>query len=191
MSDERRWPVVTLVLTAIAVVVHVLPDSASALEWYRDSAEVWRWVTGHFAHFGGEHLLWNAGTFAALALLVESRSRVALLGCVVLSALAIPAGLSLLAPEVGSYRGLSGVDSALFAWLAIRLLRDEGLRGRGLVALGALVLLGAKLTFESVSGATLFVDSTRHAWVPVPLAHVLGGLCGAAIEASFRTGRRS
>jgi len=37
----------------------------------------------------------------------------------------------------------------------------------------------AKLVFELATGGTLFVDSPAAGMVPVPLAHVAGGLVGA------------
>jgi hypothetical protein len=48
-----------------------------------------------------------------------------------------------------------------------------------------MALLTAKIGFEAVTGATLFVDSrfvdsSRGGFQPLPLAHVVGGLCGAA-----------
>jgi hypothetical protein len=82
---------------------------------------------------------------------------------------------------MATYRGLSGIDSALFALLAVRVGRQSlsekdwlKLSIAGIIAGG----FAAKVGFEFVTGATLFVDSTAAGMTPVPLAHVVGGLVG-------------
>jgi hypothetical protein len=111
---------------------------------------------------------------------------------VLLSALLIPAAVWLACPELETYRGLSGVDSALLTLLAVGLLRD-GLRPggrRAVAAASAAVLLGfgAKLLYELASGAALFVDAGAAGFVPVPVAHAAGAAVGA-LGACARRGR--
>jgi hypothetical protein len=78
-----------------------------------------------------------------------------------------------------AYRGLSGIDSALFTNAAIQLYAD-GRRFRRpavqLVSAGLLVGFVAKLVYELVSGSTLFVDSTDFA--SLASVHVIGGFVG-------------
>jgi hypothetical protein len=100
---------------------------------------------------------------------------------VVLSAVLIPLTLWMFATWMTTYRGLSGIDSALFAMLAAVMLREAfAERDWSRLGLVATISLGfaAKVGFEIVSGATLFVDSSAAGMTPVPLAHVVGALVG-------------
>jgi len=84
-------------------------------------------------------------------------------------------------PAMSSYRGLSGIDSALFVLLVAGVLKER-LQDKSypamLVAGFTLLLLAGKILFEMVTGDTLFVSSTDAGFVPVPLAHAIGGICG-------------
>ena len=90
----------------------------------------------------------------------------------------------LVRPDIGHYRGLSGLDSALAATAALTILtrRDASwaLRLGGAAGLGGLVV---KITFEAGSGATLFLDTRSSEIVAVPLAHAVGVMVGLACGA--------
>lgn len=147
--------------------------------------EAWRIVTCHWTHWTADHLLWDLGVFVLLAALCWRLGRVRTAAALAASALLIPLALWRLEPGFDRYRGLSGLDSALFVLLAVALIRRERSTGRGgAVALlaGLLVAFAAKLAFEAVTGGTLFVDGSG-AFVPVPLAHLAGGVCGAVAAA--------
>ncbi len=142
--------------------------------------EVWRLLTGHLTHFTAEHLKWDVVVFVALGSLVELRNRRHFLGCVAGSALAVSLGVWWLQPQFSSYRGLSGVDSALFGYIAMDVLKlacDEGRRWPAFAAIVAMTLFLAKIVFELITGRALFVDSTAH-FDPVPLAHLVGAVAG-------------
>jgi hypothetical protein len=119
--------------------------------------------------------------FMVLGATLELRSRRALAFNVIGSAAAISAALWLLHPEVAEYRGLSGIDSALFLNVALVLLFEAHNRRQALLswALG-LLLVGftAKLGNEMASGATLFVDSSEAGFTPLPLVHAVGAAVG-------------
>jgi rhomboid family GlyGly-CTERM serine protease len=139
--------------------------------------EVWRLLTGHWTHWTLDHLLWDALTFLLLAALCETRiSRRALLIAVAGSALLISAGVWVALPGLSSYRGLSGIDSALFVLLAVALLRRESGAAAALAGVAVLLFL-AKAAWEVGTGSTLFIDAAG-SFVPVPLAHLLGGAWG-------------
>ena len=58
-----RLPIISVGLVVAAVVVHVLPGAAGALQYDRTAlarGEVWRLFTAHLAHFSGNHLAWDA-----------------------------------------------------------------------------------------------------------------------------------
>ncbi|HYG65343.1 MAG TPA: rhombosortase [Thermoanaerobaculia bacterium] len=194
-----RLPGVSLLLALPALVIYCLPALAARLEldWRAVSGgEVWRIVTGHWTHVSLDHLLWDVAAFAILATaceLRESCGRRRTLMTVGLAAVAIPITLWLALPGMIRYRGLSGIDSALFVLLAVTILKEElaaGRRGRVWVGALALAAFGAKLGFEAITGTALFTEASGGA-VPVPLAHLVGGLCGLAIAAMPYTPRRS
>ena len=167
-------------LTALAVAIFAVPSLAPALEFDQGKlAESWRVMTGHFTHFDLQHLFWDGVVFLALGDLIEPRGRGLLLGCIASSAVAIPLAVALWVPEVPTYRGLSGIDSALFT-LAMGLLLREALaekRGVHVIVFAALTLgFVGKVIYELLTGHTLFADSST--FTPVPLAHVVGAVVG-------------
>ena len=146
------------------------------------AGQTWRAFTGHFAHFSPTHFAWSGGAFAVLwAMAVVGAGAPRAVACLGLSSLAVAiaayAGTSL-----ETYRGLSGVDSALFVFVAVhalaRAVREREIpRAAGLVVcLGA---LGAKLWWEMPTGGSMFVPAAGDV-VPVPIAHVAGAVTGMA-----------
>jgi len=149
--------------------------------------ELWRFLTGHFTHWNLDHLCWDLSVFVVLGALCERRGRGAFLACVLGSAGAISLYALLALPELPVYRGLSGIDTGLFALLAVGLFADARARGnRGVQRLiaAAVMSLVVKTLFEFTTGGTLFVDHAEAAFVPVTMAHVLGAVVGLAVGLS-------
>jgi rhomboid family GlyGly-CTERM serine protease len=182
----RRLPVVSLLLVVFAVAVSVWPGLAGWLQYDRAAiarCEVWRLVTSHFTHWSADHLFWDAMAFAALGCLCERNGVGSFLRCLSLSAFLIPVMLWFTQPLMATYRGLSGIDSALFALLATRVVREAASdKNRLKLVVAGIVSVGfaAKVGFEFSTGTTLFVDSAAAGLIPVPLAHVVGGIVGIA-----------
>jgi rhomboid family GlyGly-CTERM serine protease len=133
------------------------------------------------AHYSFDHFFWDLSAFGLLGLACERRSRARFLVCVTISAVAIALAVWFVLPGMTAYRGLSGVDSALFALLCVELW-TEGVRSRRptLVA-GAAACLTAflfKISFELLTGHNLFVETLESGTVGVPLAHVVGATVG-------------
>jgi rhomboid family GlyGly-CTERM serine protease len=172
-------------------------DSASVWLQYDRQAiadgQLWRLVTGHLVHFGLEHLFWDAAVFALLAVLcwrLGPRRCLVSLGA---ATLAIPAVLFVLQPGLATYRGLSGLDSALYVTAAVtlglRLWRDRR-RAWAVAAFASLAALGAKVAFELATGQALFVDAASLGFVPVPLAHATGAAAGMLAASAGDAARR-
>ena len=190
----KRFPCLTLILASAANAIKTSPGLTEALQFDRSAfsrGEIWRLVTGHFTHFGADHLRWDVIAFVAFGSLVEFRSRQAWVYCVAISAVVISFGVSWLQPQFALYRGLSGIDSALFAFVTTDLVR-EGRRAKDklMIGLGALALCGfvAKCVYELVSGRTLFVES-GDTFQPVPLAHLLGAVVGVLTTQEWKNRR--
>jgi hypothetical protein len=110
-----------------------------------------------------------------------------MLATICLSAACISAAL-LLTPSVMAYRGLSGIDSALFGMLAMRLIgrgADPSMRP---IALAALLLFLAKITWEFHVGRALFVAS-EGIFRPFPMGHLVGLIVGMAVGARIENRR--
>lgn len=156
--------------------------------------EVWRLLTCHWVHWSPEHLQWDL--VASLGLVVACRAHLRqAAAALAASSLAIPLAILVLQPRLATYRGLSGLESALFVQAAVALLlaaratslgadatRSARLRAAvpRLAACAALAGFTVKMLWEATTGGGFFVDTAADGFQPVPLAHLIGGLCGAA-----------
>ncbi len=172
-----RWPVVTIGVVVTAILAHVFGlGEAWQLDWARGAGgEPWRLVTSQLTHWDGEHLFWDVTTFAVLGAVCEILAPRRYLCCLLMSFTILPAVVYALVPDLTAFRGLSGVDCALFALVAGHCVnsRDSELQLAGWLAAGVVT---AKVCFELVTGRALFFDSSSIA--PVPLAHALGAALG-------------
>lgn len=168
----------------LSLCLHLSPAASRWAQFDRaaiESGELWRWVTGHWAHWNAEHFLLDAVVFGALATPCARRSPGRLIWALGLAALAIPISVFLVLPEMTYYRGLSGLDAALAALLCAQVLREA--RGSkelvsSWIATVILLALGAKILYELLTGDALFLDQTAAGFVPVPLAHGVGAAAG-------------
>ena len=139
------------------------------LSFDRRWSEPWRLFTGHLVHWSFDHLAWDLAVFVGLGVACELQSRRRTAAAVALAALAIALGTPLLAPGLTTYRGLSGLDAALFSLLAGRCLRRASPSARAAGALALLALAG-KIGWELATGVPLFLTGTPGVAV-VPAAH--------------------
>jgi len=172
-------------MTLFALFIAVIPDLQPVLQFDSvaiASGEVWRFVTGHLTHWNADHLFWDLAVFAVLGFNCERRDCRAFVGCVGGSIVLISMYQLFLQADLQTYRGLSGIDSGLFALLAVFLIRDSiqtGDKTMITLILTALLAFGAKNGWEFTTGATVFVKSAG-AFIPVPMAHFLGAVAGFA-----------
>jgi rhomboid family GlyGly-CTERM serine protease len=188
MNMLSRIPYASLLLTAAALVIYALPGAATMLQYDRTAiaaGELWRILSGHWTHHSASHLFWNVLAFLILAAQCERLNRFSFYTCLTSSAILIPLALLVTAPQLQINRGLSGIDSALFALLLATLLREEIPRQR-LLPLATLctflLLFVTKTGYEAVTAQGVFVDSLGDNFVPVPLAHVMGVIIGILIS---------
>ena len=188
IAAARRSGGVSLLLAGLAAAVYLSPPAvARALEYDRgliSAGQLHRVITCHFAHWNHDHFVWDAMLFLILAIDRERAGRRQMLGALFLAAVAIPCALLMFQPEMLLYRGLSGLDSALFVLLCLDVARERAREGEMRWVMMCAVLLAAflvKSAIEFTTGAAIFVDSRRAGFVAVPLAHLIGGLAGAAV----------
>ena len=183
----RRTPRVTLLLTFAAVVIHLFFSLRVQLLYDRSDLvhhELWRLLTCHWVHLSWDHLFWSAITFLGLGSLCELLDKKKYYATVAVSTLLIPAAIWWGLPDLVVYGGLSGLDCALYALLMVLLIKHEiRSRNRLWVACFSLLLVGliAKIIYETITGQTIFVNNSHSGMVPVPLAHLVGGVVGTTI----------
>ena len=168
------------VVAMICIVFLLWPDGFTAVRWQRGAisdGQWWRVISAHFAHLGLLHACANlAGMALVIELLGASVRAADAVWVMLVSALAIVAGLAWLNPAVVWYAGLSGVVHGLWAGCALLGCRRPAVPAPKLAlhaaALGVLVL---KLMLPSlpwgamVSGLPVVTQS-----------HLYGALGGAA-----------
>ncbi len=188
----RCFPV-TVLIASLAIVAWLCPAVTALLEL--DFAAVaggqwWRLLGGHVTHFGAEHLFWDLLMFVVLGAACERKHPrafgIALGGLMLGTSIAI----GVWCPAISSYRGLSGLDTALFVWFLADQIVASAQRTRWKAAMlwaTPLVGLVAKLVFEAATGQTLFVDSA--AFQPLVEAHLAGVVGGLVCVTVFRTQR--
>lgn len=193
---RRRWPFATLVIVLAVLAVFAGGEVVQSLLQY-DAAAIrsgqwWRLFTQHLTHWDGSHLFWDSVAFLVLGVACELRHRTRFLVCLALSAPLISLTLLANLPWLYLCRGLSGLDSALFAvvvWqTAVENTREGGAKPdarRVLVAGIAALLFVGKCLYEQRTGAMLFVNNSPDGPVVVYLAHLAGFACGLAVAAAL------
>lgn len=182
----RTLPWITLTCAATALLIHRLPGIASTCEFDRTAlanGEFWRVVSSHFVHFNDSHLRWDLIGLLVLGTWAEMLARARWALSLALAALAIPAAVWWAQPHLDTYRGLSGLACVPFGLIVVHLLRSARReRDRALGAVASIAALGflGKTAYEALFDATLFAQANG-AFVPVPLAHLIGFLCGAGV----------
>jgi rhomboid family GlyGly-CTERM serine protease len=147
-------------------------------------------LTGHFTHWSDEHLAWDLLVFFVLGLMYEARGRSRYVTLLFAASIVIALGVWTLVPDLQTYRGLSGIDTALFTSIAFTLLQAayrEQRRGTVMLVAALLVCLGGKITFEMFTAQGVFVDASIAGFQPLPLAHLLGAAVGMALGLTGRS----
>ena len=179
----------SLLVCVAALAVGPWSPWSEALQFERAAiarGETWRLFTGHLTHGSWDQLLWEVGAFALLAPLCMRQNPWKFYVCLAASAPVVSFAIWAGRPELETYRGLSGIDSALFTMLSLQLLQAS-LRERRWFHFHAraaiLFFFAAKLAYESLTGGTVFV---RGGAEPVALAHVAGAAVGAVVALAVR-----
>ncbi|HWE96347.1 MAG TPA: rhombosortase [Tepidisphaeraceae bacterium] len=179
-----RVPAITLCTSLAACAIFALSNASTFLQ-YNVAAlrhgQLWRLFTCHFTHFSASHLFWSGLAFLVLGATCELRDAKRFVVCCLSSALLISLGVWWMLPAVTTYRGLSGIDSALFTLSAVTILRDSRhgeRRGTVWVVIATLIAFGGKIVFEFCTDRCVFV-SNAVSFAPVPLAHLIGAIVGA------------
>lgn len=173
---------VCLTITLICLVLHLVPAIQPLAEFQFSDFRFDRplsLLTCHWLHWSESHLIWDLAVFVCIGILCETSDARSFRQTLLISSIAVPLLVLMTAPELQCYRGLSGLDSALFGLLVTRLLwqsvRQGDRRGAGFYAV-FLVAQFLKILAETKAQGNLFV--TNGDFIPVPLAHLVGAVIG-------------
>ncbi len=196
MIDYLKTIPLTISISLLAILAFAFPQFLIGLEYGTHVSPIDQIVSlfgCHLLHWSSEHLFWDLGMFALLGAICERISRRTFAVVLVLSAVFIPPLVGIYEPAVETYRGLSGLDTAIFGMAVVHFLIEK-LRERdktgSFINLGLLIGMVGKIVHEMISGSTIFVESTGFS--PVPIAHVVGAIIGilAGIWIGFQLGTK-
>ena len=156
----------------------------SALQYDRigilEHSQFWRLLSGHFTHWGCEHFIWDALAFLIASFVLLRISFFKLIFVILFSILFISLWILCFDPSVRYYRGLSGVDEALFFFLTLSVIFFS-IKNRSytacLTGIIFLSFLSIKLGYEFFSGKMLFVGNISGAKLLLS-AHFAGAVAG-------------
>ena len=171
-------------IVLIAVVIQLSGILQSALQFDRQAVaagQLWRLLTCHLVHCGWSHLLADMFGFATLWWLACRRPR-PVPWLALASAVLIGLSLCLLAPDIQIYRGMSGVNFALFGYLLVIRLRTDSrlLRWVSLICLGLLIV---EVVHELITGRAMTANSLPEGVIVVGVVHAVGLALGIVFGA--------
>ena len=181
-NKTDNLPVITFILALCSFLVSSTSLSQT-LQYDRIAVaggQLWLLITGHLSHWSGDHLFWDLLVFVVLGVMVERRSRQGFTLCLTLSAILISTILWFWQQDMDCYRGLSGLDSALFGYLTLSMIRERiesrDYKGAGVIFVASTIFL-LKIVYEILTQQSVFAASAG-LFTPVPLAHLAGGVVG-------------
>lgn len=149
--------------------------------------QLWLLITGHLSHWSLDHLLWDLLVFVILGIPVEHYSRRGLILCLSTSAILISATLWFWQQDMAYYRGLSGIDSALFGftafWMTRKRLHSNDIKGAGIILMTSIAFF-LKIVYEFIMLQAVFTRSID-TFTPVPITHLTGFLVGGGVALFF------
>ena len=177
----REFPV-TLGLAFLTLLVFIIPQAEATLDYQIGSPFFDQWfqlIGCHLAHWSADHLMWDLVMFVLMGAICEKQNRKVYVAVLMASAVLIPIGVSFMTNGIDSYRGLSGVDTALFGmamWYLVGNARED--RNWWGVGIYSLLFVGmfAKIGYEYLTGGTLFTEGGN--FIAVPSAHLVGAVIG-------------
>jgi rhomboid family GlyGly-CTERM serine protease len=167
-----------IALSLLMLILTAANASFDALSLYPEKihhGQYWRLLTANFVHFGWAHTLMNVAALLLCAYAFFNEVRPSqFLGLLLVTALAVGAGIYVFNPEYQPYAGLSGVIHGL---IVAGLIRNR--RYPLWIRIGGLLLVAAKLVQENSAG---YEATDLQALIPAAVAveaHVYGAIAGA------------
>jgi len=162
-------------LATLTLLFQLIPDFGELFQWQREGS-LFGYLTGHLTHWSWNHLIWDLTTFIALSYTALRFMPERFLLCLLIAGFVIPLEIALNQPQFETYRGLSGIDSALLGLTLVGLWKSQN-KARG-IALITLVAFTCKTIYELTTGDSLFVEQAEQNFIPAISAHLSGFLTG-------------
>ncbi len=172
----------TAVVAVVTMAAYLMPALTSLLSIdlvNPQRLQLFQLLGCHLLHWSAEHLFWDLAMFCILGGWCERWWPKQYYITVAISALMIPLLIMVFQPNISSYRGLSGIDTAIFSLMATNVCFASLRRSDWSQAMlfGTLLMsLAGKVAYEFVTGDLLFVSDLN--FIPLPLAHLIGGIVG-------------
>jgi len=176
LSRPSYWLAAGIVILCVVLQYSGLENTLRFLREAIADGQWWLLLTGNFVHLGSGHLWMNmAGLVLVAALVWQHFGAVEWAIIVVVSSLAVGAGLYLFDPEIFAYVGFSGTLHGLIIAGAI-----ADLRSYPKSAAILLILVVAKLGWEQIAGPLPGSESVAGGSVVVN-SHLYGAVAGAVL----------
>jgi len=181
-----------IVALSVSAVLAITGDSGR--DWFAfdraalAAGEIWRLVTGHFAHLGVSHLLLNGAGFLLIWYLINTAfSRMQWLFVTLVVIAGIDFGFWFFEPNLAWYVGLSGMLHGLLAAGIIASLESR----RADIWILGIALIG-KITYETLVGPLPGSEQASGGMV-ITAAHAYGVVAGvlAAVLVLIRVRRQA
>jgi rhomboid family GlyGly-CTERM serine protease len=180
----KRNSVILLVLIIAVALAATSDHLAVSLQFDRkailDQFQLWRIITCHLTHWNYEHYFWDMFAFVIAAYALLRLSPGHFWPILLIAPIFISIWILVFNPDVRLYRGFSGVDMALFVFLALSFANCFANKRQWYRMLASILLLlglTAKIAYESLSGNMLFISDNISGNLLLS-AHIAGSLTG-------------
>lgn len=177
LPKSSAWYCLAMI-AVIILVIAALPENLEKLFEYQHDAianfELWRLLTGHWVHMGPVHTSSNMLGLWLIGLLFVSRHsdcRGCLMGLLTMQ-IGVSLMLFFLSPEVGWYRGMSGVLYGFIVWPLLKELPYYPKTSGIMLAILVIKMVG-EIIFGPLPG-----EETVLSGKIVLESHLYGGICG-------------
>lgn len=181
----RRAPAV-FCLSVLAVAAFAFPGLEQGMEFkFADLGvcNILPMIGSNCLHWSLSHLFWDLMMFYCIGSLCEMQYPRTFMWVMLICGPIIPLSALLACPDLGSYRGLSGIDTALFGLLASHRLREafDKRDTQGAIVNGLLLMaMVLKIIYELIWQHTLFADDST--FTPIASAHLVGAVIGVSVS---------
>jgi hypothetical protein len=178
----------------VSILLFYIPSLADTLQFNRKemfSYKIYLFLTCHFTHWNVRHMVIDTFIFFALSYLCiffSFKSKYSIVQYIIyllIPSILISTAVLIFNPEIKFYRGLSGIDWALYFILMAQLY----FAAHWLWKTGAIImffLFSLMMIHQIVSKHSIFVPDMGEGIVTVPSAHIAGALSGIACTLIYR-----
>jgi hypothetical protein len=177
----------------VSIILFYIPSLAYALQFNRKemfSCKIYLFITCHFTHWNFKHMIIDTFIFLALSYLCIFFSFKSIYSIaqyfiyLLIPSILISIAVLIFNPEINFYRGLSGIDWALYFILMVQLY----FAAHWLWKTGAIImffLFSLMIIYQIISKHSIFVPDMGEGVVTVPSAHIAGAISGIACTSIY------